>query len=44
MIMGDSITNYGIDSIFVHMAVLLETLHKEAFIGKDITAEQYDEL
>jgi len=41
---GDSITSYGIAMIFAHMAVSLETLRKEAFIGKDVTAEQYEEL
>lgn len=43
-IAGESITSYGIATIFAHMAVSLETLRREAFIGKDVTAEQYNEL
>ena len=43
-ITADSTTCYGIATIFAQLAVSLETLRKEAFIGKDVTAEQYEEL
>lgn len=41
---SDSQIAYGIASIFNLVAVSIETLRKEAFIGKDITQEQYDQL
>jgi len=36
--------SYGLATIFSLLAVSAETLRKEAFEGKEITAEQYDEL
>jgi hypothetical protein len=41
---GESLSAYGLATIFALMAVSFETLRREAFIGKDITMEQYDEL
>lgn len=38
------ITCYGLASIFSQIAVTLDTLRREAFIGKDITHEQYQQL
>ena len=35
---------YGIACIFNLVSVSLETLRKEAFIGKELTKEQYDQL
>ena len=35
---------FGLSSIFSSLAVSLETLRKEAFTDKEITAEQYDQL
>ncbi|KAL7535198.1 hypothetical protein ACHAXR_006334, partial [Thalassiosira sp. AJA248-18] len=37
-------TAYGLAGIFNLLAVSIETLRKEAFIGKEITKEQYDQL
>jgi hypothetical protein len=42
--MGNTLTGYGIASIFSSLVVSNETLRKEAFQGKDITMEQYDHL
>ena len=41
---GDSLSAYGLATIFSLMAVSIQTLRREAFAGKDITMEQYDEL
>eukprot|EP00529_Nitzschia_sp_RCC80_P003090 CAMPEP_0113470666 /NCGR_PEP_ID=MMETSP0014_2-20120614/16565_1 /TAXON_ID=2857 /ORGANISM="Nitzschia sp." /LENGTH=1084 /DNA_ID=CAMNT_0000363247 /DNA_START=134 /DNA_END=3385 /DNA_ORIENTATION=+ /assembly_acc=CAM_ASM_000159 len=41
---GDNVTAYGIASIFQLMAATPLTLRKEAFEGKEITMEQYDEI
>ena len=41
---SDSQIAYGLASIFNLIAVSIETLRKEAFIGKEITQEQYDQL
>lgn len=41
---SDSQIAYGLASIFNLVAVSIETLRKEEFIGKDITQEQYDQL
>jgi len=35
---------YGLAGIFNLLSVSIETLRKEAFIGKEITKEQYDQL
>ena len=35
---------YGLAGIFNLLAVSIETLRKEAFVGKEITREQYDQL
>ena len=35
---------YALSNIFTSLAVSIETLRKEAFEGKDITAEQYEQL
>ena len=41
---GDTQMAFGIAGIFNLLAVSIETLRKEAFIGKEITKEQYDQL
>ncbi|KAL9180489.1 hypothetical protein ACHAXT_010942 [Thalassiosira profunda] len=41
---GDAQMAYGLAGIFNLLAVSIETLRKEAFIGKEITKEQYDQL
>ncbi|KAL3806885.1 hypothetical protein ACHAXA_000795 [Cyclostephanos tholiformis] len=41
---SDSHMAYGLAGIFNLIAVSIETLRKEAFIGKEITQEQYDQL
>eukprot|EP00584_Thalassiosira_punctigera_P006574 CAMPEP_0172540380 /NCGR_PEP_ID=MMETSP1067-20121228/11412_1 /TAXON_ID=265564 ORGANISM="Thalassiosira punctigera, Strain Tpunct2005C2" /NCGR_SAMPLE_ID=MMETSP1067 /ASSEMBLY_ACC=CAM_ASM_000444 /LENGTH=1190 /DNA_ID=CAMNT_0013326233 /DNA_START=169 /DNA_END=3741 /DNA_ORIENTATION=+ len=41
---GDAQMAYGLAGIFNLLAVSVETLRKEAFIGKEITKEQYDQL
>jgi hypothetical protein len=41
---GDAQMAFGLASIFNLLAVSIETLQKEAFIGKEITKEQYDQL
>lgn len=41
---GDTQMVFGIAGIFNLLAVSIETLRKEAFIGKEITKEQYDQL
>jgi len=41
---GDAQLSYGLASVFNLLAVSIETLRKEAFIGKEITREQYDQL
>jgi hypothetical protein len=35
---------YALSNIFTSLAVSIETLRKEAFEGKDITADQYEQL
>mmetsp|Transcript_3163 Transcript_3163/g.4453 ORF Transcript_3163/g.4453 Transcript_3163/m.4453 type:complete len:1169 (+) Transcript_3163:206-3712(+) len=39
-----AIESFAIANIFSQLAVSLETLRREAFAGKDITSEQYDQL
>jgi hypothetical protein len=41
---GDAQMAFGLAEIFNLLAVSMETLRKEAFIGKEITKEQYDQL
>ena len=41
---ADAHIAYGIAGIFNHLAVSIDTLRKEAFVGKEITKEQYDQL
>mmetsp|Transcript_769 Transcript_769/g.1621 ORF Transcript_769/g.1621 Transcript_769/m.1621 type:complete len:1105 (-) Transcript_769:70-3384(-) len=41
---GESVSAFGIASIFQLMAVTPLTLRKESFEGKEITMEQYDEI
>jgi len=41
---GDAQMAYGLAGIFNLLAVSIETLRKEAFIGKEITKDQYDQL
>ena len=41
---GEAQMAYGLAGIFNLLAVSIETLRKEAFIGKEITREQYDQL
>jgi hypothetical protein len=41
---GDAQMAFGLAGIFNLLAVSMETLRKEAFIGKEITKEQYDQL
>ncbi|KAL7540575.1 hypothetical protein ACHAWF_006721, partial [Thalassiosira exigua] len=41
---GDAQMAYGLAGIFNLLAVSIETLRKEAFVGKEITKEQYDQL
>lgn len=41
---GDAQMAYGLACIFNLVAVSIETLQKEAFVGKEITKEQYDQL
>lgn len=41
---ADSHIAYGIAGIFNLLSVSIDTLRKEAFIGKEITKEQYDQL
>jgi len=41
---GDAQLAFGLAGIFNLLAVSMETLRKEAFIGKEITKEQYDQL
>jgi hypothetical protein len=41
---GESISAYALATIFGLICVSSETLRKEAFIGKEMTMEQYDEL
>ena len=41
---GASLSAYSLASIFTSVAVSNETLRREAFAGKEITVEQYDEL
>jgi len=41
---GDAQMAYGLAGIFNLLAGSIETLRKEAFIGKEITKEQYDQL
>jgi hypothetical protein len=44
MCSGDAQMAFGLAGIFNLLAVSMETLRKEAFIGKEITKEQYDQL
>lgn len=41
---GDAQMAYGLAGIFNSLSVSTETLQKEAFVGKEITKEQYDQL
>jgi len=41
---GDAQMAYGLAGIFNLLSVSVETLRKEAFVGKEITKEQYDQL
>lgn len=41
---GESVSAFGIASIFQLMAATSLTLRKEAFEGKELTMEQYDEI
>jgi hypothetical protein len=41
---GDAQMAYGLANIFNLLSVSIETLQKEAFVGKEITKEQYDQL
>lgn len=41
---GESLSAYGLATIFSLMAVSIQTLRREAFAGKEISMEQYDEL
>lgn len=41
---GDAQMAFGLAGIFNLLSVSIETLQKEAFVGKDITKEQYDQL
>ena len=41
---GESVSAYALATIFGLICVSSETLRKEAFIGKEVTMEQYDEL
>lgn len=41
---GESISGYGLASIFHSLAVTNLQLRKEAFEGRDVTMEQYDEF
>lgn len=41
---GESVSSYALATIFSMVAVSNETLRKEAFAGKEISMEQYDEL
>jgi len=36
--------SYALSTIFASLSVSIETLRKEAFEGKDVTAEEYDQL
>lgn len=36
--------SYALSSIFASLSVSIETLRKEAFEGKDVTAEEYEQL
>jgi hypothetical protein len=41
---ADSHIAYGIAGIFNLLSVSIDTLRREAFIGKEVTKEQYDQL
>lgn len=41
---GESLTGYALATIFQNIAVTNIQLRKEAFEGKDVTMEQYDEM
>jgi hypothetical protein len=41
---GDSLSAFGLATIFQHMAATNEQIRKEAFEGKEVTMEQYDEM
>ena len=41
---GESLTGFGLATIFQHMAVTPQTLKKEHFQDKELSAEDYDEL
>jgi hypothetical protein len=41
---GDAQMAFGLAGIFNLISVSIETLQKEAFVGKEITKEQYDQL
>jgi hypothetical protein len=41
---GESLSGYGLATIFQNMAATNEQVRKEAFEGKEVTMEQYDEM
>ena len=41
---GESVSAYALATIFGFICVSSETLRREAFVGKEMTMEQYDEL
>ena len=41
---GESLSGFGLATIFQHMAVTNEELRKESFEGKEVTMEAYDEM
>jgi protein unc-45 len=41
---GESLSGFGLATIFQHMAATNIQLRKEAFEGKEVTMEQYDEM
>jgi hypothetical protein len=41
---GESLSGYGLATIFQNMAATNEQIRKESFEGKEVTMEQYDEM
>ena len=41
---GESLSGFGLATIFQHMAVTPKQLKKEHFVDKELSAEEYDEL
>ena len=41
---GESLSGFGLATIFQLMAATNEQIRKEAFEGKEVTMEQYDEM